>query len=432
MKKFIFGFGLFLIFHSTVTAQQKLNLSQAVSIALKENMQISVAKNSAEIARNTASAAKAEILPRFSVSGGVNYTDSDAPGVNSGIYTTSSVGANISYTIFDGMGNIYRLKKVLSTGRMGLIEARKNIENTILLVGQAYYQAASSFEGLNIAVEALQISKERFKRAEEKNVYGSGTSIDVLSANVAVNTDSVNVVNSIFLWNQARRNLNELLNREIKLQFTVDTTVTFLKIENLENLLFKAEKENAEYLIAIEQKKQAKYSKISAFSQMLPRFDLTGSVGYSRTGQNNSIGFDNMSKTIRAGLNVSLPVFNGGQMRIAFQNSKLLAENQSILEKLSKRRLERSVINAYEAYKNSRLLLKLETQNLKAAELNFKRTHDLYQLGQVTTTQFREAQLNLIKSKNVLQTSKYSAKINELKLKQITGDIIVNSEIILK
>ena len=127
-----------------------------------------------------------------------------------------------------------------------------------------------------------------------------------------------------------------------------------------------------------------------------------------------------------------MPVFNGGQMRIAFQNSKLLAENQSILEKLSKRRLERSVINAYEAYKNSRLLLKLETQNLKAAELNFKRTHDLYQLGQVTTTQFREAQLNLIKSKNVLQTSKYSAKINELKLKQITGDIIIDNKISLK
>ena len=80
--------------------------------------------------------------------------------------------------------------------------------------------------------------------------------------------------------------------------------------------------------------------------------------------------------------------------------------------------------NGYDAYQNSRLVLDLETQNLEAAELNFQRSRDLYRLGQATGTQFREAQLNLIRSKNRLQTAKYNAKLNELTLLKLSGQLV--------
>jgi len=87
------------------------------------------------------------------------------------------------------------------------------------------------------------------------------------------------------------------------------------------------------------------------------------------------------------------------------------------------------VTNSYEAYRNSRLVLTLETQSLEAAELNFQRSRDLYRLGQVTSTQFREAQLNLIRSKNRMQTAKYNAKLAELSLLKLSGQLVSSEQV---
>ena len=80
--------------------------------------------------------------------------------------------------------------------------------------------------------------------------------------------------------------------------------------------------------------------------------------------------------------------------------------------------------NNYQAYKNSLFVLKVQQKNLQPAQLNFNRTKELYDLGQVTTTQFREAQLNLIYAKNNILSAKYDAKINEIQLLRLSGKLL--------
>ena len=89
---------------------------------------------------------------------------------------------------------------------------------------------------------------------------------------------------------------------------------------------------------------------------------------------------------------------------------------------------ERNVANAYDAYRNSRTILALQERNLRSAELNFQRTEQLFNLGQVTTTTFREAQLNLIRSRNNISSAKYTAKIAELRLMQLAGQLLDTSD----
>ena len=66
----------------------------------------------------------------------------------------------------------------------------------------------------------------------------------------------------------------------------------------------------------------------------------------------------------------------------------------------------------------------LEEKNLESAELNFKRTQELFNLGQVTTTQFREAQLNLISARNNISSAKYTAKLLEIELMRLSGQLL--------
>ena len=86
--------------------------------------------------------------------------------------------------------------------------------------------------------------------------------------------------------------------------------------------------------------------------------------------------------------------------------------------------LENDVTSAFESYKNSLQVMELQKRSVEAAQLNFKRTLELYNLGQVTTTQFREAQLNLIRSRYNLSTAKYSAMLKEIELLRLSGQLI--------
>jgi hypothetical protein len=45
-------------------------------------------------------------------------------------------------------------------------------------------------------------------------------------------------------------------------------------------------------------------------------------------------------------------------------------------------------------------------------------------LGQVTSIAFRQAQINMINAKNLLTNAKYDAKLIELQLLQLSGDIL--------
>ena len=60
----------------------------------------------------------------------------------------------------------------------------------------------------------------------------------------------------------------------------------------------------------------------------------------------------------------------------------------------------------------------LQTQN------NFDRTQEKYRLGQVTSIEFRQAQINLINSKTAANNAKFDAKLIELLLLQLSGDIL--------
>ena len=59
----------------------------------------------------------------------------------------------------------------------------------------------------------------------------------------------------------------------------------------------------------------------------------------------------------------------------------------------------------------------METNNV-----NFSRTEEQFKLGQITSIEFRLAQVNLLNAKSNLNQAKYDAKNAELFLLQLTGE----------
>jgi outer membrane protein TolC len=66
----------------------------------------------------------------------------------------------------------------------------------------------------------------------------------------------------------------------------------------------------------------------------------------------------------------------------------------------------------------------LESNNIKAAEANLERSGELFKAGQITNTQFREAQLSLAQTSDRISASKVNVLRSELTILRLIGALL--------
>lgn len=423
--------GCMLFFSGALFGQELLTLDNAINRALQKNHQIKVLRNTVKISENNVNVGNAGFLPKLDVVSAANYSDLEMQQTNGTLKqksTLSSAQIQLSYNLFDGLGSYFTYKNLKAGAEGSALSARQNIELTLLQVIRGYYSVAAAQEGLNIRKEALQISRERLQRIEKKAAYGQANKIDLLNARVDFNADTVAYLNADLQLTEARRALNLLLGQDVNTAFAVEHEVQFLQALSLDDLKASAYENNASYLLAQSNIRQSKYALRQTQSVYSPRLDFTTAYGYSQTATDLDLTLNNPDRSLTAGISLSLNLFNGFKNKIQTQNARIALTNQQILLEQAKLNLEKDLENAYTAYQNKRYILEIEQTSLEAAELNFQRSRELYDLGQLTNTDFRAAQLNLVQAKFSLSQAKYEAKLAEATLLQISGQLIRSSE----
>ena len=425
---------LFLLSFSASFAQEKLTKENAINIALENNYGIKIAKNKLKIAENNASIYNSGYLPKVTANAGANYNNNSSEftsqrGDNSEINNAESklynASIGLNYTLFDGLGRTYNYKKLKETYNLSELEAQTIIENSVLQIFTIYYDVAQLTEDeLNI-LESLKISKQRLERANYSFDYGQSTKLQVLNAEVDVNNDSIRYINTQRFLANSKRDLNLLLGRTVTTDFTVDTAISFNLIFDYQNLLEKAKNHN------IEIQKVAKSIELSDFdikinkSDLYPTLNFNSSYGFNK--YDNDITFTNaeqLSKGLNAGVSLNWNLFDGGNTKTRIQNSKIVADNLQVQKEQVENELERSIANALEIYNNALFILNSEDKNVETNKRNFSRTEEQFKLGQITSIEFRQAQVNLLNAQSNLNLAKYDAKNAELKLLQLSGELL--------
>ena len=430
-KKFLTLGSILLIFMNSIYGQELLKLDEAISIALEKNHQIKVARNTAQISKNSAHPGNAGFLPKVDLSSAINYADEPVRTASANRNTRATVSlaqVEASCNILNGFGGYYSFKKLKSMSESGELLARNKIELTLVSVITAYYNVAAAAEALSIRQEAFAISAERLQRAQKRAGYGQANKIDVLNAQVDMNADSVLVLNSRLQLAEAQRNLNFLLNRKTETPFSVEKTVTFLPRFSVKDVREQAYMNNASYLLAQLNLKQSEYDIYLARSGHLPRLDLRTEYNYSQIAPDLAVEFDDPGKSFSAGLSLSFNLFDGFQRSINTQNARISQNTQKLLLQEARLKLAKEVSIAFKNYENKRSVLNLEQNNLHSAQLNFQRTQELYNLGRLTGTELRQAQLNLIRVKYNISQAKFQLKLSETELLRLSGRL-VNEEL---
>ena len=257
----------------SVKAQEALTLEQAFDIALTNNHDIKTIKNYTQISENNINPAFAGLTPRIDATGSANYSNSYAQTENGEVNSKStytSAGISLSYTLFDGLNNVYSYKKLKEQGDYAKLQERMVIENILFQVSNFFYTVSNAWEQLQVNKERLEISAERYSRAKANYEFGNTSRLALLNAQVDLNKDSVNYANSVKDFDESKRNLNQLLGRKPSTDFNPLPTEADFREFQLDTLKVTALERNSSYLMKENEIIQSNYDYKIANSGFYP------------------------------------------------------------------------------------------------------------------------------------------------------------------
>ena len=422
---------------NSVKAQDTLSLEKALLITLDENINIKIKTNELNQVKNYQQVGIINTLPKLRINGSVSGNDGnsslefatdDFPTLEDAESQSTNIVANVefSYSIFNGLGSIYTYQKLKKQSDLKSTELLLKIEQILIKTAKQYYDIAYLQEHNKILEEVLKISRERYNRVKVQNDFGNASKLDLLSAEIDLNKDSVVVINSRQELYVAKTQLNQTLNRESTYNFSVDNAVKLnskltydeLKEEvlnNNNNIIFQ------EYLLEIAEKDK----KINSVS-VLPRINLSAQYGYNKNESNTSIILNQENIGISAFVNFSWDIFNSVAKKKIIQNTKIEIATKKLELTAIQQEIQKEFNTTFQQYSNSINLIELEKINKITSDKFFERAKNQFYRGQLSRTDFRLAQLELSISKNRLNQTLYSAKIAELNLFRLSGRILDN------
>ncbi|WP_435623481.1 TolC family protein [Flagellimonas sp.] len=445
------------LFTCSLLSQELLTKQEAIRQTLENNLGILIAENNVEIAENNKSLLNSGFLPSITGTAGANYQRDDStfefpgqflsdeegnpiiddagnpvPRPDADLYKAEAQRYNAritaDYVLFDGLGRWYDMKRLKEEYNLSSLQARETLETTILQLFSVYFEAARISENITVLEQTYQNTKNRLQRANYSFEFGQVNKLDVLNAEVDLVNDSINVMNERQLLENTLRDLNIVLNADLEKKFVVDTTITFINELQLEDFTAQGEQNNVRMLQANSNMTINDYTLQSAKSVFLPTVGLTGFYGWNLNQNAPGPFFPgvNVNNTRNFGLGATLTwnLFDGGRGITQVKNAKILLESQDALQNQIELEVRRDIANARGDFQNRLKVFELQQQNVITATDNYKRSNERYKLGQITSVELRQAQINLLNAQTSRNLAKYNAKLAELQLLQLTGQLL--------
>lgn len=423
------------VFSSAARAQQTLSLEEAIRIGLEQNYAIRIARNNVKQAENNYSVGNAGFLPELSVSASqtkriednkTSYSSGTIPDreTNNAETKSTSAVAALNWTIFDGMKMFTSYEKLGELQKLGVSNARAQVEATVAGITNSYFDIIQQQNTLSLLQNTLDVSQERIRIAETKLDLGSGSKYDLLQARADYNADKAAVIRQQVVLNAARISLNTLLGRPDSVQFAVNDTIRIAADLRLPNLRQDALKDNTNLAIARLTQTVAGLSVKEIRSERYPTLEAQTGYSYSKTESGSS--FFNFSRTngYYYGLTARFSLFNGFDVNRRVQNAKIDLKNSRLALEEARQQVMADLANIYEDYSKSLALVDLEKENLQYARESLDIALERFKLGTISSIELREAQRTFISAETRLIDAQNRAKNAETELKRLSGRLV--------
>lgn len=423
---------LIFLFAGSTQAQEKLSLEQAVQIALENNFDIKLTKNTVEQAKNNFNRANAGMLPTVTGNFSTNNTVSNTKQTLSSGLSQERNGAKnsnlvygpvVNWQVFDGFEMFARYDRLKELEQLGEANLKLTVQSTLADVITNYYDLVSQQQQIKALNEALTISQLRLKNSNNRFKIGKAAKLEVLAASVDLNTDTTNLLRQLDVYRGTKIKLNELLARDINTEFSVSETINIGNNLLLADLQSSASQLNPNLQTALINRRIAEINLRQVKAGRYPVININS--GYNFNQSTSELGFARTStgRGLNYGLTASVNIFNGYLQRRNEKNASLEIENSRIQYEKVNQNIVSQLSSLFQTYRTNLELVRLEQENLAVAKQNMDITLEKFRIGSVAPLEFREAQRNYINANARYTNSQFEAKLAEISLLQLSGKL---------
>lgn len=415
-----------------ISAQELLTVEDAVKIALENNYEIRISKNDLKIDQQNVNLANAGILPRVDASvtdshsiQDISQTRADGAknSVQGGKNQSLNYGVNLDWTVFDGFRMFARYDQLKELEKLGDAELKLTILNKISDVMNTYYNLVQQQQQLAALDSTIVISKQRVDLAQNRFTIGKAAKLEVLNAQVDLNTDQTSLLRQKELYANTKTLLNEIMARDVKTDFRVTSETNVDSTLLLPDLTTLAEKQNPQLLAQAINRRIAELNLKQVRSARYPTVRIN--TGYNWMESKSSLGFtsESYAKGLTYGFGATINVFNGFLQKRNERIAKLQIDNSKIAIEQQTQVLNSQLTSAYQTYLTNIQLIELEDKNEDIARQNLDITLEKYRIGTINTLEYRTAQLNFLNAQVRYSDAVYQAKLSEIALKELAGNL---------
>jgi outer membrane protein len=432
--KFIIISILFLGFNH-VKAQEIITFELAVKLALENNYEIKIASNNSLIATTNVAIGNAGMLPTVAATiTANNRVQNSSQTLQSGVVNaldnaknnSLNYGVNLDWTVFDGFRMFARLDQLKELQKLGETQLKQTLLTKISDVTTTYFDLVQQQQQLKALDSTIVISNQRLSLAQNRFVIGKASKLEVLNAQVDLNTDQVALLRQKELYANTKILMNQIIARDTKTDFKVMDAIQVDASLQLTELRVLAEKQNPQLVAQIIANKVAELQLKQVKASRYPIVRL--STGYNLSETQASLGFATATtaKGFNYGFSAALPLFDGFAQNRNEKIAQLQIDNSRLTMDQQKLALESQLATSYQTYLTNLDLIQLEDKNEAIAKQNLAITLDKFKIGTITTLEFRTAQLNYVNAKVRNSNAQFQAKLSEIALKELAGSINLN------
>lgn len=175
-----------------------ITLDQALAAANANRWEIAQAQYAYLAAKEQLKSAKAGYMPSVSVSGGYNWSDTDFPGFDNEGW---NVKGGLSWSLWDGGATSAKVKSAEATVQSAEETLAQAKEKIALEVRQDYLNISAAKEKIRATEAAVAEAEEAYKIATVRYKSGVGINLDVLDAQLSLNTARTNYITALYDYN---------------------------------------------------------------------------------------------------------------------------------------------------------------------------------------------------------------------------------------
>lgn len=423
---------ILIVTSGNATSAQTLTLADAIKIAVNNNFNVQLSKNSQLINSNNNTIGNAGMLPTLNLNAGQTFNVTNtvqkpftAPEVtvNNAHSNTFLAAATVNWTVFDGMQMFASKQQLDVIEKSGNVQLQILIEQTIADVIRVYSNIVLQHRFISALYETIKISIDRKTIAGKKKTIGTGSALSYNQSIVDLNNDSLNLLKQQISLFNAKVELNTILGRAAETNFEVDNTIDLINTFNYDSLANAIQSQNPRLQLARYNEIIAQQELRSQQSQRYPQLNLFGGFNFLKSEAETGFLQNNRSIGPNYGATLTYNIFNGFNVNRQVKNAHIEVQNSEISTNQTATNVNNEFVQAANEHKADLQILILEQSNSAIAKSNAEIALQQFKIGSITDVDFRETQVKAINAESALLITIFQTKVLETQLLRLSGNL---------